>query len=639
MEDKAGQCIHMQIHNMNDIECDVNRVVTNIPVGARFYLKNPFLKVGNDGWWLLRVDQPFDLERLDIPPLHGSILVVGDGDFSFSAALAKQNRERGQAQIVTSSLDSKKTILHRYAKGEDSLESLSGDPSVSTFFRLNASNLSRLGGQEFDSIVWNFPYPQERSPMHPGSSCAQLMSECLVEMVKYLKPNGRMYITLAKNQSGSSYEAASPTLAWDIETVASEAGADIVDVVPFEQAVYEGYEPRRAYADEPFPSSNAKTVILRLKQDLEPGDQPSSRTTFSRCSSWLLDSPWTSAEAVIDRENVIQQLATAAQTSKTAQSLLDAAEAFHLSQKILEIKPRSLYDCAKVTASLSQVLSTEDGELTILFKRDQLIRALVCVRLVLASFFAHNGSSPSALLDTNGSDSVGFIGILRRVYEKAGKHVKNQQNVVSFEGSLLVFAFLTAMAEGTDSSLETFSIAKSLAPKSEELAFFHVAMKGKAMHEKSEQHNEYYSKAEILEVIYDCEASLELIQTETHHRYASILYILARLNLDLSILSMKSDNSDTTAAWKAIALYKTYIDLVEPDSRRVANAHYRLGLLHTLVGQSNQTVDPKLVRSHYVAGLSAEKDLLSFFGPVKCPFKRLVELAIMTKSKPGESVV
>jgi hypothetical protein len=111
VQDEGGQAIALQIHNMKNL-IPTTSGIDAFPIGSRFYLRNPFLKLGRDGWLLLRVDQPFDLERLDLPPLNGNILIVGDGDgdFSFSAALAKANRKRGSAQITASSLDSQDSV-------------------------------------------------------------------------------------------------------------------------------------------------------------------------------------------------------------------------------------------------------------------------------------------------------------------------------------------------------------------------------------------------------------------------------------------------------------------------------------------------------------------------------------------------
>ena len=77
-----------------------------LPIGGRFMLKNPFLKIFDDGWLGLRVDQPsyFEIRTLDVPLLLGDILVMGDGDFSYSAALAKLYLEGdGEMHITATS--------------------------------------------------------------------------------------------------------------------------------------------------------------------------------------------------------------------------------------------------------------------------------------------------------------------------------------------------------------------------------------------------------------------------------------------------------------------------------------------------------------------------------------------------------
>jgi len=143
VEDEDGQLVTMQIFNMKGVQPHSIGLDT-MPIGARFYLKNPFLKIGQDGWLLLRVDQPFDLVRLDFPPLKGNILVVGDGDFAFSVSLAKQNAKRGTAFILASSLDTRATVVKRYNNGKLNLDFLADDPNVAVYHGLDASDLSPL---------------------------------------------------------------------------------------------------------------------------------------------------------------------------------------------------------------------------------------------------------------------------------------------------------------------------------------------------------------------------------------------------------------------------------------------------------------------------------------------------------------
>ena len=64
------------------------------------------------------------------PPLSGNILVVGDGDFSYSVALANENRVRGDAAITASSLDTKCDVEAKYSRGKSNINILDRDSNA-----------------------------------------------------------------------------------------------------------------------------------------------------------------------------------------------------------------------------------------------------------------------------------------------------------------------------------------------------------------------------------------------------------------------------------------------------------------------------------------------------------------------------
>jgi hypothetical protein len=327
VEDGDGQYIPMQIHNMNGIQPTVAGL-KYFPIGSRFFLKNPFMQLGFDGWLTLRVDQPFDLERIDLPPLRGDILVVGDGDFSFSVALAKQNRERGDAFIVTTSLDTDITVRARYAKGALNLETLEADDKAKVCHEIDATVISSLGDNQWDSIVWNFPYPVDQT-ISSASNCRSLLGRVLGNMRTCLKHDGRVYITLAHLQGGTSREAAASSVGWDVETLAMETGLRVVEVLPFHEQDYDGYEPKRAYNDASFPRQNAKTHVLQLDEDKLPGEGPSERTVFSRLASFILDQAWgPSSHNHKQWKSVLEELQPLSKSSRATQLLINSALSF-----------------------------------------------------------------------------------------------------------------------------------------------------------------------------------------------------------------------------------------------------------------------------------------------------------------------
>ena len=230
--------------------------------------------------------------RLGCLPLRGNILIVGDGDFTFSAAVAKKNRSWGNnATITASSLDTKGIVSTRYAKGKKNLDRLNADDAVTVRHGIDATKIglsaAGLGGgrrrRRWDSIVWNFPYPAGAGSAgtHSAAVCSQLLSDFFASAKTCLKPAGRVYVTTLNRQQAVGLPI---TPDWNIETMALEAGLELEDVLPFNRKEYPGYLPKRSFEDTSFPHEHAKTrVFCHGRQDAgESSPTLESRAEVSR---------------------------------------------------------------------------------------------------------------------------------------------------------------------------------------------------------------------------------------------------------------------------------------------------------------------------------------------------------------------
>ena len=138
-------------------------------------------------------------------------------------------------------------------------------------------------------------------------------------------------MTLAEAQGGTSREASGSSVAWDVENLASEAGLEVVEVLPFNVNDFEGYQPKRAYSDSTFPYKNARVHILCRCRVTIPGEAPSERSLPSRVASYLIDKvAWgrLPSHIHVSVDEVIEALTPYVNTSAVALKLRGCAETY-----------------------------------------------------------------------------------------------------------------------------------------------------------------------------------------------------------------------------------------------------------------------------------------------------------------------
>ncbi|MCL7027127.1 hypothetical protein MKW94_028484 [Papaver nudicaule] len=145
------------------------------------------------------------------------ILLVGEGDFSFSTCLA---RAFGTARnMVATSLDSEPTILHYYSNGRRNLDELKSQ-GCTVMYSIDATKMaqdSNLLQHKFDRIVFNFPYEQ-------------LFFE---NAKKLIVVNGEILVTHKTNSFHCE---------WDLQGLASSSGLRLIEQAGFMLSDYPGYD-------------------------------------------------------------------------------------------------------------------------------------------------------------------------------------------------------------------------------------------------------------------------------------------------------------------------------------------------------------------------------------------------------------
>lgn len=178
-----------------------------------------------------------------------SILIVGDGDFSFSLSLATAF---GSGQnLVATSLDTYEDLTKKYVKAESNVTELKS-LGAAVLHGVDAKEMKLhpfLKMRRFDRIVFNFPhagFDGKEDDLHMINKHKQLVNGFFCNARHLLRPYGETHLS---HKTGLPYDA------WDIEQLAYQSCFTMVEKVDFCKQDYPGYNQKRgdkAKCDQPF---------------------------------------------------------------------------------------------------------------------------------------------------------------------------------------------------------------------------------------------------------------------------------------------------------------------------------------------------------------------------------------------------
>ena len=205
------------------------------------------------------------------------ILVVGDGDFSFSVGLVKLLKLGGgkASYITATSLDSREEVLTKYGRSaEVNLEVLEKS-CVSVLHRVDATKLqeyfhcvsgkreigdpsqTREEARGFGMIIFNFPHTGKQR-VHANRA---LVRDFLLSALGVVSANGEVHITIKDHP---------PYSLWGVESIAAENGWRTIGTRSFEKANFVGYHHRTTEKEaKKFDASHCLTYIFMKKQQLQ----------------------------------------------------------------------------------------------------------------------------------------------------------------------------------------------------------------------------------------------------------------------------------------------------------------------------------------------------------------------------------
>lgn len=196
-----------------------------------------------------------------------SILTVGDGNFSYSLALARSLGPESGVRLVFSSHESKKTVLETYPDCNYILNELSAIKNVRVLYEVDATDaeqMKTLG--KFDRVIWNFPCVRAPGGMDGQNremeANKKLLNDFFAHVSQMLTPTGEVHVT---------HKTKMPFGQWGIEKIAKTNKLRHEQSIVFDRCLYPGYANKKVLSKESFPIWDSLTFIF-LPEDRALGD-------------------------------------------------------------------------------------------------------------------------------------------------------------------------------------------------------------------------------------------------------------------------------------------------------------------------------------------------------------------------------
>lgn len=202
-------------------------------------------------------------EWIGLYPEGSVVLTVGDGDLSFSLALA---RFLGAENVVATTYESRESIIRSYpetgARNIKELEKL----NCRIFHGVDANDLQStlpVRDERFDFVVFNFPCIATEVAGEDGQSEEMAVNQLMLQRfgkgaAQLLKPGGFVHV---------SHKTKAAFKNWGVATfVCENSGLASLGAVVFDRCVYPGYINRKARDRKSFPASDAVTFVFACHQ-------------------------------------------------------------------------------------------------------------------------------------------------------------------------------------------------------------------------------------------------------------------------------------------------------------------------------------------------------------------------------------
>ncbi|KAL3798495.1 hypothetical protein ACHAWO_011170 [Cyclotella atomus] len=234
-----------------------------------------------------------------------SVLTVGDGDFTFSLAVARLVCDKGSGRVVATSYEEEATLQKVYPDFESTLKELQGHNDVDVCYQVDATRLddtlpkslkSAQDGRQrkYHRIIWNFPCTAISSGQDGQNSAMEenkaLVRQFVCNALPYLSLNGEIVV---------AHKTKPPYCQWGLEVVALEglrnntgtdegerrggdkevSAANGIEFeykgrVVFDKCLLKPYTPRKALDRKSFPCHDACFYVFGRSKVIAGDYQP-----------------------------------------------------------------------------------------------------------------------------------------------------------------------------------------------------------------------------------------------------------------------------------------------------------------------------------------------------------------------------
>ncbi|RLN53081.1 hypothetical protein BBJ29_002051 [Phytophthora kernoviae] len=195
-----------------------------------------------------------------------SILTVGDGNFSFSLALARALGPDSGVTFVTTSHESKQSVLETYPDGEKILAELNAMPNVTVLHEVDATDAKQMKALgAFDRVLWNFPCVRaprgEDGQNKEMEANKKLLHDFFAIVAQVLTEAGEVHVT---------HKTKAPFGQWGIENIATTNKLRHKQSVIFDRCLYHGYSNKKVLDKRSFPIWDSQTFIFVPESRTQP---------------------------------------------------------------------------------------------------------------------------------------------------------------------------------------------------------------------------------------------------------------------------------------------------------------------------------------------------------------------------------